>query len=131
MSLKKSALANGDNEQRTNPEVDAKLDQYIKDNPKLYAHYKEMPHEYLVRKQMLSSMRRSEYKSSKDQDIIDLVNDNPELKARVEERVRHLSPERRERAYITAARDEVLASTIRNSQAQSQSPAVAGAGIKP
>jgi len=128
MSLKKSALGNHNGEQPINPEIDAKLNQYIKDHQKLYEHYKTMPHELLVRKQMLASMNRADYKAGKDQEVVDLVNANPELKARVEARVLKEKPERRERAFINAARDEMLAFGKRL-LTQGQAPAVTG--IKP
>lgn len=126
MALKK-ALGNSNYEQPINPEVDAKLTQYIKDNPKLHAHYDAMPKELLVRKMMLSSMRRSDVKNSRDQELAEWVNKNPEIKARVEERIRRVSPERRERAFIAVAREEMQAHTLR----QGQTPSGAGSGIKP
>jgi len=128
MSLKKSSLGNNNGEPPINPEIDAKLNQYIADHQKLYEHYKAMPHEHLVRKQMLVCMNRANYKAGKDQEVVDLVNANPELKARVEARVLSEKPERRERALINAAHNELLALGKRL-LAQGQAPA--GTGVKP
>ncbi|OAM88513.1 hypothetical protein OH491_10435 [Termitidicoccus mucosus] len=121
MALKK-ALGNNDNEQTINPEVDAKLTQYIKDNPKLHAHYNEMTKEFLVRKMMLSCMRRSEVRNERDQELVEWINQNPEIKARVEERIRRVSPDRRERAFIAVAREEMQTHLLRQG---------ASAGMRP
>ena len=136
------ALDTDEYEQRINPEIDARLTQFIKDNPKLHKRYDDMPKELLVRKQMYACMKRAEYKSGKNQDILATVESNPDLKARVEARISHVSPERRERAFIAAARDELVAQGMRQAQGQAQppplpaqtvapaAPAVAGRGAK-
>ena len=46
---------------RKNPEIDAKLDKFIAENPKLLEYYSALSKDDLIRKQMLGKMQRSEY----------------------------------------------------------------------
>lgn len=99
---------------RKNPEIDAKLDQFIADNPKLYQYYQGLSKDDLIRKQMLGKMQRSEYASGRNQEIRAWVEEHPEIKARIEERIRHVPEANRERAFINAAKSEAMKQTVRN-----------------
>jgi hypothetical protein len=115
----KNALANKggkDNEPRFNPEVDAKITQFIKDNPKLYDYYAEQSKEQLIRKLMLGKMQRNEYVQSQHNEVREFLDQNPEIKEKVEERLRRMSPNRRERAFMTVARDEMMQHTMRQAR---------------
>lgn len=118
MSLKQSIADKKAKESaatRINPEIDAKLTKYIADNPKLYDYYNEMSKEQLIRKLMLGKMQRNEYTQQRDQEIIQWVNENPEIKAKVEERVRNVPAENRERAFVRVAKDEAARQSMRQS----------------
>lgn len=117
MALKNAFAADKtkDNEPRINPEVDAKVTQFIKDNPKLYEYYAQQSKEQLIRKLMLGKMQRNEYTKGQNADIRAFLEKNPEIKERVESRIRRLSPDRQERAFITVARDEMMQHTMRQS----------------
>lgn len=101
---------------RINPEVDAKVTKFIADNPKLYDYYNEMTKEQLIRKHMLSKMQRNEYTQQRDQEIIQWVNENPEVKAKVEERIKNVPAENRQRAFVRVAKDEAMRQTMRQGQ---------------
>ena len=98
---------------RKNPEIDAKLDRYIAENPKLLAHYNAFSKEELVRKLMLGKMQRNEYASGRNQEIRTWVEANPEVKARIDERLRNVPAANRERAFINAAKTEAENQTVR------------------
>ncbi|MDR2982783.1 MAG: hypothetical protein LBV12_11115 [Puniceicoccales bacterium] len=113
MALKKAAGNTEKEGPRVNPEIDARLNQFIKDNPKLYEYYCEMSKEQLVRKQMLSKMNQSDYAQRQNEEVKNWLEQNPEISARVEERVARLSPERQERARVTIAKDEMVKQAMR------------------
>ncbi|OAM88070.1 hypothetical protein OH491_09340 [Termitidicoccus mucosus] len=130
MSLKQAIAARKakqDETVRTNPEIDAKVTQFIADNPKLYEYYNEMTKEQLIRKHMLSKMQRNEYTQQRDQEIIQWVNENPEVKAKVEERIKNVPAENRQRAFVRVAKDEAMRQTMR--QGQGQPPPSQGIGV--
>ena len=89
---------------RKNPEIDAKLDQFIQANPKLREYYNGLSKDVLIRKLMLGKMQRSEFSQRRNQEIAQWVEEHPEIKAKVEERIRNVPADRRERAFLTAAK---------------------------
>ena len=54
---------------RKNPEIDAKLDKFIAENPKLLEYYSALSKDDLIRKQMLGKMQRSEYTNGRNEEI--------------------------------------------------------------
>ena len=104
---------------RRNPEIDAKLDKFIGTNPGLVEYYNGLGKDELVRKLMLGKMQRSEYSSDRNQEIKTWVEEHPEVKARIEERIRNVPEANRERAFINAAKTEA------------QNQAVRGHGVRP
>src|SRR5690606_33442534 len=101
-------------ELRRNPEIDAKLDAFIGENPKLVEYYNGLSKDDLIRKLMLGKMQRSEYTNQRNQEIMAWVEENPEIKAKVEQRVRNVPPENRQRAFITAAKSLALNQTMQS-----------------
>lgn len=98
---------------RRNPEIDAKLDRFIGENPKLQEYYQALPKEELIRKLMLGKMQRSEYAENRNQEIKTWVDEHPEIKSKIEERIRNVPEANRERAFINAAKSEALSQTVR------------------
>ncbi len=101
-------------ELRRNPEIDAKLDAFIGENPKLAEYYAALSKDELIRKLMLGKMQRSEYTNQRNQEIVTWVEENPDIKAKVEQRIRNVPPENRERAFITAAKSLALNQTVQS-----------------
>ena len=99
-------------ELRRNPEIDAKLDAFIGENPKLVEYYNGLSKTDLIRKLMLGKMQRAEYANERNQEIVAWVEANPEIKAKVEHRIRHAAPEERQRAFITAAKSLAMNQTV-------------------
>ena len=98
---------------RRNPEIDAKLDKFIGENPKLAEYYNALSKDELVRKLMLGKMQRSEYANGRNDEIKAWVEEHPDVKSRIEERIRNVPEGNRERAFINAAKAEVLKQTVR------------------
>ena len=98
---------------RKNPEIDAKLDKFIQENPKLLEYYSALSKEYLVRKQMLGKMQRNEYANGRNEEVRAWVEEHPEIKSKIEERIRNVPEANRERAFINAAKTEAMNQTVR------------------
>lgn len=98
---------------RRNPEIDAKLDKFIQENPKLHDYYQGLSKDDLVRKQMLGKMQKSEYSSKRNEELKSWVNEHPDVKTKVEERIKNVPVANRERAFINAAKTEAMNQTVR------------------
>jgi hypothetical protein len=98
---------------RRNPEIDAKLDKFIQENPKLLEYYSALSKDDLIRKQMLGKMQRSEYTNGRNEEIKAWVQEHPEIKSKIEERIRNVPEANRERAFINAAKTEAMNQTVR------------------
>lgn len=88
---------------KINPEVDAKIDKFIAANEGLYDHYMQQEKTVLVRKLMLNRMNRSESMSKKVDALREVVDSNPELKARVDAAMARIPAPKREQAFRSVA----------------------------
>lgn len=98
---------------RRNPEIDAKLDKFIAENSKLHEYYQGLSKDELIRKVMLGKMQRTEYANGRNEEIRTWVEEHPEIKTKIEERIRNVPAANRERAFINAARTEAMNQTVR------------------
>ena len=98
---------------RRNPEIDAKLDKFIGENPKLVEYYNGLSKDDLIRKLMLGKMQKAEYSNGRNEEIKAWVEEHPEIKAKIEERLRNVPAANRERAFINAAKTEAMNQTVR------------------
>ncbi len=98
---------------RRNPEIDAKLDKFIGENPKLVEYYNGLSKNDLIRKLMLGKMQKAEYSNGRNEEIRAWVEEHPEIKAKIEERLRNVPEANRERAFINAAKTEAMNQTVR------------------
>ena len=98
---------------RRNPEIDAKLDRFIQENPKLREYYEGLSKDDLIRKLMLGKMQRAEYANGRNAEIKAWVEEHPEVKTKIEERLRNVPAANRERAFINAAKTEAMNQTVR------------------
>lgn len=99
---------------RRNPEIDAKLDRFIADNPKLREYYDALSKDELIRKLMLGKMQQRDYAETRNNEIRSWVEEHPDVKQRVEESIRHVPEQNRARAFINAAKREAMNLTVRN-----------------
>lgn len=101
---------------KRNPEIDAKLDSFIGENPKLMEYYQGLSKDDLIRKLMLGKMQRAEYSNNRNEEIRAWVEEHPEIKTKIEERIRNIPPANREKAFINAAKTEAMNHTVKTSQ---------------
>src|ERR1041385_6175354 len=65
---------------RWNPEVDAKIDAYIKENPKYWNYVQAMPRERLERTVVLNEVRELDRQQRMREGLMKRINSNPGLK---------------------------------------------------
>lgn len=68
-------------EYRSNPEVDTKIDAYIKENPKYWAYIQAMPRERLERSLVLNEVQKIDRQQRIRDGIMKDIGRNPKLKA--------------------------------------------------
>ena len=102
-----------ENTLRRNPEIDAKLDKFIGENPKLAEYYNGLSKDDLIRKLMLGKMQKAEYSNGRNEELRAWVAEHPEIKSKIEERLRNVPEANRERAFINAAKTEAMNQTVR------------------
>src|SRR5262245_9966292 len=89
---------------RQNPEVDAKIDAYIKENPKYWAYIQAMPRERLDRTLVLHEVRELDRQQRMKEGILKQIDRNPGLKQAYETLVKDLPQEQREAVITQLAR---------------------------
>src|ERR1051326_2021552 len=67
-------------EYRSNPEVDTKIDSYIKENPKYWTYIQALPRERLERSLVLTEVQKLDRQQRIRDGIMKEINHNPDLK---------------------------------------------------
>lgn len=94
---------------KENPQVNARIDDYIKNNPKHWEYIQSMSPERMARALVLAQVQKMDRTEKMRAGIMRKLEENPDLKKHVENLVKNLPAERREKAMISIA-----ATTIRN-----------------
>ena len=81
---------------RSNPEVDAKIDAYIKENPKYWTYVQAMPRERLERSVVLNEVRELDRQQRIREGVLKQINRNPEMKRAYELLVKDLPEDQKE-----------------------------------
>ena len=89
---------------RSNPEVDARIDAYIKENPKYWAYVQAMPRERLERSVVLNEVRQLDRQQRMREGVLNQINRNPELKRAYDILVKDLPEDQREGVIAQLAR---------------------------
>src|SRR5213594_1757888 len=89
---------------RSNPEVDAKIDAYIKENPKYWAYVQALPRDRLERTVVLNEIRQLDRQQRMREGILKQINRNPETKRAYELLVKDLPEDQREAVMTQIAR---------------------------
>ena len=109
---------------RNNPEVDAKIDAYIKENPKYWAYVQAMPRERLERTVVLNEVRELDRQQRMREGVMKQVNRNPELKRAYDLLVKDLPEEQREGVIAQIARSTRRAVARTQGQRQTRGESV-------
>jgi hypothetical protein len=108
---------------RDNPKVNARIDEYIKSNPKHWDYIKTMPRERLERALVLSEVNKLDRLQKMKDGILRKLEQNPELKQAYETLVKNLPEDQREKVMVSIASRTMRSITPRQTQS------VAGARV--
>ena len=103
---------------RTNPEVEAKIDAYIKDNPKHWVYLQGMPRDRLERTVVLNEVRQLDRQQRMREGMMERINADPKLKQAYEILVKDVPEDQREEVMTQMARQKQR--TVARSQTQQQ-----------
>jgi hypothetical protein len=81
---------------RINPEVEAKIDAHIKENPKYWSYVQGMPRERLERTVVLNEVRELDRQQRIRDGVLKQINRNPELKRAYDLLVKDLPEDQKE-----------------------------------
>ena len=109
---------------RNNPEVDAKIDAYIKENPKYWSYIQAMPRERLERSMVLNEVRELTRQHRMRDGIMKRINANPALKQAYETLVKDVPEDQREQVITQLARQTRRAEVRAETQQQKKGETV-------
>jgi len=89
---------------RDNAEINAKIDDYIANNPKRWEYVQSMPKERLERAVILSDVQKTERQQKIANGVMQKLEKDPEMKKTYENLVSHLPENEREKAIVSIAR---------------------------
>ena len=81
---------------RSNPEVDAKIDAYVKENPKYWSYVQAMPRERLERSVVLNEVRELDRQQRIREGVLKQINRNPEMKQAYELLVKNVPDDQKD-----------------------------------
>ncbi len=100
---------NGGPQFRDNAEINAKIDAYIKENPKHWSYIQSMPPERMARALVLNEVQKRDRTQNMRKGILRKLEQDPELKQAYQTLVKNLPDDQREQAMVNIA-----ARTMRN-----------------
>ena len=112
---------------RNNPEVDAKIDAYIKENPKYWAYVQAMPRERLERTVVLNEVRQLDRQQRMREGVMKHITRNPELRKAYDILVKDIPEDQREGVIAQIARQTRRA--VARTQGQEQQPHGQAVGV--
>lgn len=101
---------------RDNPKVNARIDEYIKANPKHWDYIQAMPRERLERALVLGEVNKLDRQQKMKDGILRKLEQNPELKQAYETLVKHLPEDQREKTMVAIASRTMRSITPRQEQ---------------
>jgi hypothetical protein len=106
---------------RDNPEINAKIDAYIKNNPKEWAYIQSMPPVRMARTIVLQAVNKVERQERVRTSILRKLDENPELKAAYQTLVKNLPADQQEKMMANLVMRTSRSLTPRQAAKQSQS----------
>ena len=88
---------------RENSQVNSKIDEYIKNNPKEWAYIQGMPRDRLERSLVLQAVKKVERQEKMRAGILKKLDENPELKEAYRSLVKNLPADQQEKAMASIA----------------------------
>ncbi len=105
------------NEPKRNPEIDAKIDRYMKDHPERVEYLKTVPREHLERKAMLQDAMkyhaRLERQSVEESAVQKFLKENPEIAEKIEQKIVNVPDEQKQKARLNLGRREATKTALK------------------
>ena len=98
---------------RADPDLEAKLDKFIRENPRMREQLTAMSTDELIRRLMSAKMGRAETVLRRNGQLEQWVTENPDIVAKVEQRIKNLAGENRQRTTVKIAEEETLKQNVR------------------
>jgi hypothetical protein len=105
---------------KENPQINARIDEYIKQNPKQWEYIQAMPRERLERGMVLDRIQRNDRREKMHEGVLNKLDQNPEMKQHIEGLVKHLPEDQREGAMVAIAARTMRALKPKQEQGQAQ-----------
>ena len=106
-----SAPAGDPQPYKSNPEVDARIDAYIKDNPRHWEYIRSLPRERLERSLVLNEVRQLERQQRNRENVLKRIDRDPGLKQAYDTLVKDLPEDQKENVIAQIARTTQRAAT--------------------
>ena len=90
---------------RTNPETEARIDDWIQQYPKDWKYIMDMPVDRLRRSIVLNDIRKTDAIERIDEEILNKVNNDPKRKQSYEVQTEGMTPEPRDEYIVKAERE--------------------------
>jgi hypothetical protein len=103
-----------------NPETDAKIDNWIKQNPKGWDYIKAMPRDRLERTVVLNDVRKIEARQRFETGLMQEINNDPVRRQAYEVLTKDMPEEKREEVILGMEREKRRANQRAQSQGQTQ-----------
>ena len=104
---------------KENPQVNAKIDEYIKNNPKFWDYVQSMTPERMSRALVLTEIQKEDRTQKMEKSILRKLDENPEMKQSIQNMVKNMPEEQREKAMISIARQTMRATAPKQTQTAS------------
>lgn len=102
---------------KRNPEIDAKIDRYMKDHPERVDYLKTVPREHLERKAMLQDAlkyaSRLERQSVEESAVQKFLKENPDIAEKIEQKIVNVPDEQKQKARLNLGRREATKTALK------------------
>jgi len=105
---------------RINPEVEGKIDSYIKENPKYWNYLQAMPRDRLERTVVLNDVRKIEARQRIETGVMQEINNDPVRKQAYDTLTKDMPEERREEVILGMERGKWRAKQKNQQQTQTR-----------
>jgi len=99
------------------PEVDAKIDKFIAENPDVWNKLMSQPKEDIARKRILDMVTANERRAGYSAEMREYVEQNPDIQREVNRRISKLPEDQRQRAYSRIANSVISQHSMRQGAA--------------
>lgn len=88
---------------KENTEVNTRIDEYIRSNPKRWEYIQSLPPERMARALVLNEIQKEDRREKMRQGVLTKLDQNPEMKEHIANLVKNLPEDQREGATVSIA----------------------------